>query len=65
MRLRVAGGEVRPRFAQQPEPDDEVLEVEGLRVFVARSVTAEHGLVEVAVAPEHDQLIVRPLPSEA
>lgn len=63
VRLRMAGGQVRPRFAQQPEPDDEVVEAEGLRVFVARSITEEHGFVEIAVAPEHEQLIVRPLPS--
>ncbi len=63
MRLRIAGGQVRPRFQPAPEPTDEVVEVEGIRVFVSRPIVDEHGDVEVDVTPEHGQLIVRRLGS--
>jgi hypothetical protein len=61
VRLRIAGGEVRPRFVATPEETDEVLETEGIRVFVARTIVEEHGDVEIGVTPEHGQLVVRPL----
>jgi Fe-S cluster assembly iron-binding protein IscA len=59
VRLRVAGGEVRPRFVAEPRADDVVVEVEGVRIFVAAEIVAELGDVEVAVLPEHDRLVVR------
>jgi Fe-S cluster assembly iron-binding protein IscA len=59
VRLRRAGGEVRPRFEAEPRPDDEVVEVEGLRVFVAREIVDELGEVEVDISEEHEQIVVR------
>lgn len=59
VRLRMAGGQVRPRFVPAPEPDDEVIETGGIRVFIAASIVAE-GEVEVDVTPEHETLEVRP-----
>ena len=61
VRLRIAGGQVRPRFVAEPEPDDEVVDAEGIRVFVARSIVEQHGDVEIGVTPEHGQLVVTPL----
>ncbi len=61
VRVRSAGGEIRSRFATEPEPTDVVVEVEGIRVFVAQGIA--EGDVEIAVTSEHDQLTVRPLPS--
>ena len=60
VRLRIAGGAVRPRFVADPEPTDTTVEVDGIRVFVADAIVSEHGddLV-VDVSDEHDQLIVR------
>ena len=53
---------MRPRFVEQPESGDEVVDAEGIRVFVARSIVEEHGGdVEIGVTPEHGQLIVRPI----
>ncbi len=60
VRLRMAGGQVRPRFSSEPGPDDEVIEVEGVRLFVAPEVTGEGGDVEIDVEPEHETLVVRP-----
>ncbi len=60
VRLRVAGGAVRPRFAPAPEPDDVVVETDDVRVFVERSVAEAHPEVEIAVSAEHDTLVVRP-----
>jgi Fe-S cluster assembly iron-binding protein IscA len=64
VRLRIAGGAVRPRFAAAPEEGDEVVESEGVRVFVARAILEELGEVEIDVTPEHEQLTVRPLESD-
>lgn len=61
VRLRVAGGQVRPRFVPEPEAGDEVVEVDGVRVFVAGAIVAELGDVEVVVTPEHETLEIRPL----
>jgi Fe-S cluster assembly iron-binding protein IscA len=58
VRLRMAGGIVRPRFASEPEPDDVVIEQDGVRVFVAASI-ADRGDVVIDVTPEHDTLVVR------
>lgn len=60
VRLRRAGGEIRPRFASEPAPDDVVIEAEGLRVFVDAGIAAEHPDLEIAVTEEHDTLVVRP-----
>lgn len=60
VRLRVAGGQVRPRFAPAPEPGDVVVEAGDVRVFVERSVAESHPEVEIAVSAEHDTLVVRP-----
>lgn len=60
VRLRVAGGEVRPRFVEVPEEGDETIEIEGLRVFIAKQITDELGEVVVEVTPEHGRLVVRP-----
>jgi hypothetical protein len=62
VRLRMAGGALRPRFASEPEPTDVVIESEGIRVFVAESIA--HGDVEIGVTSEHDELVVRPVASE-
>ena len=64
VRLRMAGGAVRPRFAPEPEPGDVVVEQDGIRVFVADSVLAGYADVEIGVTPEHETLVVRPLGSE-
>lgn len=61
MRLRVAGGAVRPRFVTAPEEGDETIEAAGLRIFIARTIVDELGPVVVDVTPEHGQLTVRPL----
>jgi hypothetical protein len=58
VRLRIAGGQVRPRFVPAPEEGDEIVETEGIRVFVARSIVEQHGDVEIGVTPEHGQLVV-------
>lgn len=59
VRLRVAGGEVRPRFVPKPEEGDAVVDVEGIRIFVAGEIVRELGDVEVAVTPEHGRLVIR------
>ncbi|MEX0874166.1 MAG: hypothetical protein WD646_05545 [Actinomycetota bacterium] len=63
MQLRMAGGAVRPRFVTEPGPDDEVVDADGVRVFVARSIVELHPSIEIAVTAEHETLIVRPLSS--
>jgi hypothetical protein len=66
VRLRVAGGAVRPRFVPGAEEGDETVEAGGLRVFVAREILdANGGDVEIDVTPEHESLTVRPLGSQA
>lgn len=63
MRLRVAGGMVRPRFVPAPEEGDETIEAGGVRVFIAKQIVDELGDVEVGVSAEHEQLTIRPLES--
>jgi hypothetical protein len=63
VRLRVAGGMVRPRFVESPEEGDETIEEGGVRVFIAKQILDELGPVEVGVTAEHEQLTVRPLES--
>lgn len=65
VRLRRAGGAVRPRFAPDPEPGDEVVEADGVRVFVAAALLEEAEHLEVGVSDEHDTLVVLPVASEA
>ena len=65
VRLRMAGGAVRPRFAAEPEPTDVVIEQDGVRVFVAESVLGSHDEVEIGVTPEHETLVVRPIGSQS
>jgi hypothetical protein len=64
VRLRLAGGAIRPRFVAEPEPDDVILEAGGIRVFVASAV-AGSGDVEIGVTEEHDELVVRPVRSQS
>ena len=60
MRLRIAGGEVRPQFVAEPFGDDEIAEVDGMRVFVARAIVDGFGGDAVVDATEeHGNLIVR------
>ncbi len=56
VRLRMAGGAVRPRFQPEPSPDDAVVEVEGLRIFVAPELGDD---IEIGVSAEHATLVVR------
>jgi Fe-S cluster assembly iron-binding protein IscA len=59
IRLRIAGGEVRPQFVTEPRDDDEVTVVEGMRVFIARAIVDDLGDVVVDATEEHGNLIVR------
>jgi Fe-S cluster assembly iron-binding protein IscA len=61
VRLRLAGGDVRPNFVTAPLPDDLVVESDGVRVFVDRRITDELPDFEIAVSAEHERLIVRPV----
>ena len=66
VRLRIAGGAVRPRFVPGAEEGDETLEAGGIRVFIAKAILdANGGDVEIDVTDEHEELAVRPLPSDA
>jgi hypothetical protein len=60
VRLRMAGGELRSRFAKGAEPGDETLSVEGIRIFVAPNVLEIGDDVEIGVTDEHDKLVARP-----
>ena len=62
VRLRGAGGAIRPRFVTEGEPTDVLVEAEGIRVFLAADLV--DGDVEIAVTPEHETLTVRPLTSD-
>ena len=65
VRLRIAGGAVRPRFVPAPEEGDEVVEQDGVRVFIARAILDElGGDVVVDVTAEHETLTVRPVGSD-
>jgi hypothetical protein len=57
---------VRPRFVPGAEEGDETVEADGIRVFIARSILdGNGGDVEIDVTDEHEQLVVRPLASDA
>jgi hypothetical protein len=62
VRLRMAGGQIRPRFVAEPDAGDIVVEEAGVRVFVA--ATLVDGDVEIAVTPEHETLVIRPVGSQ-
>ena len=59
VRLRIAGGEVRPQFVAEPLPGDEIVDVDGVRVFVARKIIEEYGDVVIDATEEHGNLVVR------
>jgi len=59
----MAGGAVRPRFSPSPGDTDEVVDADGVRVFVSRSIVDLHESIEIGVTTEHEQLIVRPVDS--
>lgn len=59
IRLRIAGGEIRPHFVAEPYGDDEIADVEGVRVFVARGIVDELGDIVVDATEEHGNLTVR------
>jgi hypothetical protein len=66
VRLRIAGGAVRPRFVPGAEDGDETIVADGIRVFVAKTILdANGGAVEIDATEEHDSLTVRPLGSHA
>lgn len=62
VRLRLAGGAVRPRFATAPEPDDEIVDLDGVRLFVDRALVTGDD-VTVDVSDEHEQLVITPSPT--
>jgi hypothetical protein len=65
VRLRVAGGQIRPRFQPEPSDGDVVVEIDGARVFVAAEIVSQHGPdLEIDVTLEHDHLTVRPVRSD-
>ena len=61
VRLRMAGGAIRPRFQAEPSEGDEVVEIEGVRIFVSSDIAV--GDVEIGVSPEHETLVVTQLGS--
>jgi len=56
VRLRVAGGQVRPHFVAEPVEGDSVVETEGIRVFVAAGIGND---VVIDATQEHGNLLVR------
>ena len=61
VRLRMVGGELRSRFVTGAEEGDETISLEGVQIFVARSVVDVAPDVEITVTDEHDKLVLRPL----
>lgn len=61
VRLRYAGGDVRPQLANAPQPTDEIVESGGVRLFVDRRILDDAPDIEVGVSPEHETLVVRPV----
>ncbi len=62
VRLRLAGGAIRPRFATEPSEGDEIVEVDGIRIFVAKEIVT--GDIEITTSAEHETLVVRQLGSD-
>lgn len=61
VRLRLAGGAIRPRFATEPSEGDAIVEAGGVRIFVATEIVS--GDIEIGVSHEHETLVVRELGS--
>ena len=61
VRITVARGlrgeEVRTGFAEDPEPGDESITFEGMRLFVPSDIVARGATVDVA--DEHDRIVLR------
>ena len=65
VRLRVAkalggGGEVQVELAGERDPGDELVEIQGLRLFVDPSLAQTVPDPLVTVEPMHEQVVVRP-----
>jgi Fe-S cluster assembly iron-binding protein IscA len=57
---RLGGGfDIQVELAAAPRDGDEVIETEGLRIFVDPAVAAGFPDAVVAVEPEHDRIVVR------
>lgn len=70
IRLRTARGlggglDVQVELADSPRADEEVVESEGIKLFVAPEVLRVVPDVIVAVEPQHDVVVVRPAPPRA
>ena len=50
---------MRPQFVTDPMPDDEIVEVEGMRVFVSRGIVEQRDEVVIDATEEHGNLVVR------
>lgn len=66
-RIRAARGlgggtDFQVELADGPGPDDEVVEVGGIRVFLDPSLTRSLPDAVVAVEPQHETIVVRPAP---
>jgi Fe-S cluster assembly iron-binding protein IscA len=51
------GGDVRTTFAEEPEPGDETIDAEGIRLYVAAELATSGAVVDVA--DEHDRIVLR------
>ena len=65
VRLRVAralggGGEVQVELAAEPEDGYELVEINGLKLFVDPALPESVPAPLVTVEPMHDQIVVRP-----
>ena len=65
VRLRAAkalggGTDIQVELADAPLPDEQVVEQDGVRVFVDRSVTDLYPQAIVALEPQHETIVVRP-----
>jgi Fe-S cluster assembly iron-binding protein IscA len=58
VRVREAGGELRPRFVASPEPTDEIVEADGVRVFVDPRLAASRPEAVIGVSHEHERLVL-------
>lgn len=65
IRLRAAkglggGADVQIELAEGPAPEEEIVELEGLRLFVDPSVMSLYPDALVTVEPQHETVVVRP-----
>lgn len=51
------GDEARTGFAEEPEADETLVEIGGIRLFVPAALTGRTTVVDVA--DEHDRIVVR------